>query len=130
MNPAEPEPGSDENPWARELRNRLLEMADDLQAPGGVVLVRSPERGDLTMTFGTRTRGGGEPVQPGDHIRVGSNTKTWTGTVVLQLTQETPLALDDPIAKYRAGVPGGDEITIAQLLEMRSASTTTRRRLR
>ena len=120
MNPTEPVSGSSENPWAKGLRNRLLEMAEELQAPGGVVLVRSPERGDLTMAFGTRTRGGGEPVQLGDHIRVGSNTKTWTGTVVLQLSQETPMALDDPIAKYRAGVPRGDEITIAQLLEMRS----------
>jgi D-alanyl-D-alanine carboxypeptidase len=114
------ETGSGENSWATGLRGRLLEMAEELQVPGGVVLVRSPERGDLTLAYGTRTRGGGEPVQPGDHIRVGSNTKTWTATVVLQLSQESTLKLDDPIARYRAGVPRGDEITIAQLLEMRS----------
>jgi D-alanyl-D-alanine carboxypeptidase len=121
MNPTEPASGSgSENPWARALRDRLLGMAEELLVPGGVVLVRSPERGDLTMAYGTRSRGGGEPVELGDHIRVGSNTKTWTGTVVLQLTRETTLRLDDPISKYRSGVPKGDEITIAQLLEMRS----------
>lgn len=120
MNSTERQSGSGENEWAAGLRNLLLEMAEELLVPGGVVLVRSPERGDLTMAYGTRIRGGGEPVELGDHIRVGSNTKTWTGTVVIQLTQETSLKLSDHIGMYRPGVPQGDEITIAQLLEMRS----------
>ena len=34
--------------------------------------------------------------------------------------QEGKLSLDDPISKYVTGVPNGDKITIAQLLEMRS----------
>ncbi len=120
MNSTEQESGSGENAWATGLRNRLIDMAQELLVPGGVVLVRSPELGDLTMAYGTRSRGGDDPVELGDHIRVGSNTKTWTGTVLLQLTQETSMRLGDPIGKYRPGVPKGDEITIAQLLEMRS----------
>ena len=55
-----------------------------------------------------------------DHFRIGSNTKTMTSTVILQLVQEGKLALDDPIGKYIPGVPNGDQITIAQLSEMRS----------
>jgi D-alanyl-D-alanine carboxypeptidase len=43
-----------------------------------------------------------------------------TGTVVLQLVQEGKLALDDPVSKYHVGVPNGDNITITQLLNMRS----------
>jgi D-alanyl-D-alanine carboxypeptidase len=43
-----------------------------------------------------------------------------TATVVLQLVQEGKIGLDDPVAKYHAGVPNGDTMTIAQLLEMRS----------
>jgi D-alanyl-D-alanine carboxypeptidase len=54
------------------------------------------------------------------HPGVGSNTKTMTGTIVLQLAQEGKLKLDDPVSKYRSGIPNGDAITIAQLLEMRS----------
>jgi len=43
-----------------------------------------------------------------------------TSTVILQLVQEGKLALDDPISKYIPNVPNGDQITIANLSEMRS----------
>jgi D-alanyl-D-alanine carboxypeptidase len=43
-----------------------------------------------------------------------------TSVVILQLAQEGKLNLSDPVSKYVAGVPNGDTITIAQLLEMRS----------
>ena len=38
----------------------------------------------------------------------------------MQLAQENKLSIDDPVSKYVSGVPNGDNITIAQLLEMRS----------
>jgi D-alanyl-D-alanine carboxypeptidase len=106
--------------YAATLQPELERIAEDLLVTGGVVLVRSPELGDWTWVTGSRTRLGNDPVQVGDHIRVGSNTKTWTGTVILQLVQEGKLALADPVSKYRPAVPGGDRITIANLLEMRS----------
>ena len=43
-----------------------------------------------------------------------------TSAVIMQLAQEGKLSLDDPVSKYVPGVPNGDNITIAQLLEMRS----------
>ena len=43
-----------------------------------------------------------------------------TATVILQRMQEGKLKLDDSVSKYHSGVPNGDTITIAQLLEMRS----------
>lgn len=43
-----------------------------------------------------------------------------TATVILQLAQEGKLSLDDPITKYQPDVPNGDNITIANLLDMRS----------
>ena len=43
-----------------------------------------------------------------------------TAAVILQLAQEGKLSLDDPVSKYVPDVPNGDNITIAQLLEMRS----------
>jgi CubicO group peptidase (beta-lactamase class C family) len=88
--------------------------------PGAVVAISSPTRGDWSGTFGTTTIGANDPLTIEDHFRVGSVTKTMTSTVILQLVQEGKLALDDPIAKYRPGVPGGDRITIADLAEMRS----------
>ena len=43
-----------------------------------------------------------------------------TAAVILQLAQEGKLGLGDPVSKYVPRVPNGDNITIAELLEMRS----------
>ena len=43
-----------------------------------------------------------------------------TGTVILQLVDQVELALDDPVSDYVPDVPNGENITIAQLLDMRS----------
>jgi D-alanyl-D-alanine carboxypeptidase len=130
--PSAPPPGNSEpgNPapatpatapaWAQAAQPQLEALAKDLVTTGAVVLVRSPHHGDWTWTYGTRTYRGNDPVQLGDHVRVGSNTKVWTATVVLQLVDEGKLGLDDPIAKFRPDVPNGANITIRQLLEMRS----------
>ena len=56
----------------------------------------------------------------GISFRIGSVTKTFTGTVILQAAQRGALALDDPVSRFRPGVPNGQQITIAQLLSMRS----------
>ena len=88
--------------------------------PGSVVLIASPGQGDWTGTFGTGTLGEQVPMSVDDHFRIGSNTKTMTSTVILQLVQEGKLGLDDPIGKYIPGVPNGDTITIRELSDMRS----------
>jgi D-alanyl-D-alanine carboxypeptidase len=106
--------------YAAKLQPELEQLARDMLVTGAVVQVRSPELGDWTTTIGTRTFRGTEPVQVVEHIRIGSVTKTWTGTVVLQLVDEGLLRLDDPVAKYRPDVPNGQNITIEQLLSMRS----------
>ncbi|WP_433711167.1 serine hydrolase domain-containing protein [Nocardia sp. CA-084685] len=92
----------------------------DNAIPGAVVIVKSPKQGNWTAAFGTRAIDSNEPMAVDDYFRVGSNTKTMTSTVILQLVQEGKLSLDDPIDKYWPGVPNGDRITIAQLNEMRS----------
>ncbi|WP_239165333.1 serine hydrolase domain-containing protein [Catellatospora citrea] len=106
--------------YAAQLQTTLQNIINDMRVPGAVVMITSPEKGDWTQTFGTRTVDGGGPVTVGDRFRIGSNTKTMTGTVLLQLVQEGKIGLDDPVSKYRPEVPDGDAITIAQLLDMRS----------
>jgi D-alanyl-D-alanine carboxypeptidase len=101
------------------LRIRVSSMARDMLVPGAVAVVRTPD-GEISTTYGTTTVGGATPVSLADHIRVGSITKTWTGTVILQQAQEGKLSLDDPVSKFRPDVPGGDHVTIAELLNMRS----------
>jgi CubicO group peptidase (beta-lactamase class C family) len=43
-----------------------------------------------------------------------------TAAVILQLAQEGKLSLVETISKYVSGVPNGEKITIAELMEMRS----------
>ncbi|WP_227982029.1 serine hydrolase domain-containing protein [Nocardia spumae] len=101
------------------LEGIIAPLARQWSVPGVVALVRTPA-GDIGAAYGTRTFGGGPAVTPADRVRVGSLTKTWTGTVILQQAQEGKLALDDPVSKFRPDVPGGQAITIAELLDMRS----------
>jgi D-alanyl-D-alanine carboxypeptidase len=119
--PAELPPAAPDVPaYAETLQPELERLAQDMLVTGAVVQVRSPELGDWTTTIGTRTFRGTEPMRVEDHVRIGSVTKSWTGTVVLQLVDEGLLRLDDPVAKYRPDVPNGQNITIEQLLTMRS----------
>ncbi len=56
-------------------------------------------------------------LKAGDAFRMGSNTKTMTATLVLQLVAEGRLALTDPVEKWLPGkVPNGRAITLRMLL--------------
>jgi D-alanyl-D-alanine carboxypeptidase len=87
--------------------------------PGAVVGVRSPA-GTWVKAYGLSDTHAGTTMQAGVHTRIGSVTKTFTGTVLLQLAQDGELSLDDPIEKYVPGVPGGDRITLRSLSDMTS----------
>ena len=114
-------PAPDAEPaYVDKASDAVRKVMQENVIPGAVVLISAPDQGEWTGTFGTRTWGTEEPMQAGDHFRIGSNTKTLTSTVILQLAQEGKLSLDDPIDTYIPGVPNGDKITIRNLSEMRS----------
>jgi D-alanyl-D-alanine carboxypeptidase len=87
--------------------------------PGAVVVLSSPQ-GDFTVASGTTELGVQNLPDANTHFRIASNTKTMTSAVVLQLAQEGKLALSDPVSKYVPGVPDGDNITVEELLKMRT----------
>ncbi|MBD0675065.1 serine hydrolase domain-containing protein [Streptomyces sp. CBMA156] len=59
----------------------------------------------------------GEPAAARDRFRIGSATKTFVATVVLQLVAEHRIALDDPVGTHLPGVlRDGAHISIRQLL--------------
>jgi len=65
------------------------------------------------------TAGPGIPVN--GQVRVGSNTKTFTAVVVLQLVGEGRIDLDASVEHYLPGlVPNGGRITVRQLLQQTS----------
>lgn len=63
----------------------------------------------------------GDPIDRWSHFRVGSITKTFTATIILQLADEGLLSLDDVIDDHLPGLtPNSDTILIRQLLNMTS----------
>ena len=87
--------------------------------PGAFLLVRSPA-GEFTSAYGTSVVGEDAPPAADTRFRAASNTKTFTGTLILQLVDEGLVSLSDPVSKYQSGVPNGDQITVEMLLDMRS----------
>ncbi|GAB3149714.1 serine hydrolase domain-containing protein [Micromonospora sonneratiae] len=59
----------------------------------------------------------GRPARADGYFRIGSATKTFVATVIVQLVDEGRLSLDDPIARHLPGtVPNGEAITVRQIL--------------
>jgi D-alanyl-D-alanine carboxypeptidase len=87
--------------------------------PGAFAVVTSPA-GTVSASYGTTERGTSNAPRASDVFRIGSVTKTMTAAVILQLVREKKLALDDSIDRFVPGVPNGQRITIADLLQMRS----------
>jgi len=105
------------------LQTMVDTTAREFLIPGAVVLLRTPQ-GEFTVSYGTTLLGATSPPGVDTHFRIASNTKTMTAAVIVLLAQEGKLSLDDPVSKYVSGVPDGDKITIAELLNMRSGLYT------
>ncbi|WP_236638421.1 serine hydrolase domain-containing protein [Mangrovicoccus ximenensis] len=88
-------------------------------APGIIAAVQSPE-GRWSAAYGLADPEAGTAMAEGMHTRIGSITKTFTGTALMQLAEEGKLSLDDPISDYVEGVPNGDRITLRRLADMTS----------
>ena len=89
-------------------------------APGATLLVRRGDRTTL-LARGFAETASKKRMRPGDSFRIGNLTKTYVATVLLQLVEEGHLSLDDPVTRFVPGlVPGGDKITIRQLLNQTS----------
>jgi D-alanyl-D-alanine carboxypeptidase len=88
--------------------------------PGMVVGVWVPGRGSFVRALGTSDLGTGAPIGLNDHFRIASITKSFVATTVLKLVDQGRLSLSDKLSSYVAGIPNGERITIAQLLNMTS----------
>ena len=99
----------------------VIERAmQEMLVPGALVHVRIGGAPALHRAYGFRDLARTDPMTIQDHVRIGSNTKTMTGTVILKLVEQGLLDLDAPVSAYRQNVPNGDDISITDLLDMRS----------
>ena len=90
--------------------------------PAALIGVWDREGHAFVKTFGYADLAKKVPLTTADHFRIGSNTKTFVVSVLLQLVGEKKLALDDPIGRFDVGVkiPNAANITVRELCDMRS----------
>ncbi|MGV9326820.1 serine hydrolase domain-containing protein [Streptosporangium sandarakinum] len=98
-----------------ELRKILQEMVDSGLV--GVQLRVRDERGEWVAGAGASELGGAEEPPADGHVRIGSNTKTFTATVVLQLVAEGKIGLDTPVDDYLPEFGMDRRITVRMLLQ-------------
>lgn len=115
---AEAEPAQSSS-LGETLRPVVIEQMQKMRIPGVLVSVQTPDRGSWQAALGFSDVGTGAPMDLADHVRVGSITKTFTATVILQLAQEGRLGLDDPLAPHFPGVDTNGA-TIRQALQLTS----------
>jgi D-alanyl-D-alanine carboxypeptidase len=88
---------------------------------GVAVELFGPRCGRWAVTSGVADLRTGRPMAAGERVRIGSTTKTFTATVVLQLAAEGRIGLDAPVERYLPGVVRGNgydgaRITVRDLL--------------
>lgn len=97
----------------------VTQQMERMHIPGLLVSVQTPDRGSWQAALGVADTATQAPMNLADHMRVGSITKSFTATVILQLAQEGKLRLDDPLAPYFPEVDTNGA-TIRQALQLTS----------
>ncbi|MFD5244632.1 serine hydrolase domain-containing protein [Amycolatopsis sp. NPDC058340] len=100
-------------------RPDLRAMVEEIAASGfaGAQLRVHDTKGDWTGSAGVRELGSAAKPPANGRFRVGSNTKTFVSTVVLQLVGEGKVGLDAPVAGYLPEFGLDRRITVRMLLQ-------------
>ncbi|GAA4233554.1 serine hydrolase domain-containing protein [Streptosporangium album] len=117
---AGPAATADAGTGAEPPRAKVKVSLDGLVTAGAATAasVRLQEPGqDWAAAAGVRDLESRRAADADGYFRIGSVTKTFVATVLLQLSDERRLRLDDPIERHLPGVvPNGGHITVRQLL--------------
>ena len=113
----------DTRQFPRELESELQAVLDESvaegRAPGAVLWVVTPQ-GDFQGASGWADQAKTMPLHPTDAFRIGSITKLFTATLILQLVEEDYLDLDTPVKDWLPQVMArftyGDGVTVRHLL--------------
>lgn len=105
-----------------EVRAALRETMDLDGWPAGLVAVRNAGGDVRAIAAGVTELGSPAKARARDQVRVGSNTKTFTAAIVLQLVGEGSVGLDESIETYLPNVVrhpevSGADITVRQVLQ-------------
>jgi D-alanyl-D-alanine carboxypeptidase len=122
-------PAADPSAHSTSSPDPVQRALDDLVAkdgfPGALASVRDRHGKVRAYTAGVGDLRTGAPVPRNGRVRIASNTKMFTATVVLQLVGEGKVDLDAPVERYLPGVVRGQgndgrHITVRMLLQQTS----------
>jgi len=97
----------------------VAQVMQEQRLPGVTIKISGP-KGTYEKSYGLGHIATSTPMAIDDHVRIASNTKTFTATAVLQQVQRRRLALSDTLDQWVKRVPNSKQITIRQMLAMRS----------
>lgn len=106
------------HPLDRVALQRALDAVPAAGVPGAFASMRAGRRG-WAGAAGIAELSNARPMRPAMRQRVGSITKTFVATTLLQLVDEKRLRLDDPVGRWLPElVPGelGQQVTVRMLL--------------
>ena len=106
--------------WSAPVRTAIEGLPEPATTAAQVRVTAPP--GTWEGRSGTADLRTGRPVPRGARFRIGSTTKVFTATVVLQLAAEGRLRLDAPVAHYLPGLLPAEyaTATVRHLLDHRS----------
>jgi CubicO group peptidase (beta-lactamase class C family) len=99
---------------------RLTELASQTRVPGATLGIWAGGQ-EILAAHGVLSTATGVPTTTGSLFQIGSITKLWTATMIMQLAGEGQLALDTRVAEVLPGLQlgepdGSGEITVRHLL--------------
>ncbi|WP_404867411.1 serine hydrolase domain-containing protein [Kitasatospora griseola] len=104
-------------PQRAALQQGLDALTGRAGASGAIAEVRDHGRAVWRGTSGVADLATRQPAPVDGEFRAGSITKTFVATVVLQLSAEHRIDLDEPIERHLPGVvPNGGNITVRQVM--------------
>ena len=102
-----------------QTADHFQQTVESIVDPGiiGLSVRVQDEQGVWVGSAGVAELGGAMKPPADGHVRIGSNTKTFTATLVLQLVAEGRLGLDDPVADHLPKIGIDQRITVRMLLQ-------------
>lgn len=94
----------------------VLTEFNEADAPGGVFLIAKEGKVLYSKAFGKANLELGVDMNTQSVFQIGSMTKQFTAVAILMLEQEGKLNVNDPVSKYIANYPNGNQIQIHHLL--------------
>lgn len=101
-----------------EVEKVVTQMIEENHLKAVILAINHGEKRVLTLTAGESMAG--VPATADMHVRLGSITIPYLGSLLLQLEQDGVLSLSDPVSQYLPELEKADEVTLKMLINCTS----------